>query len=71
MDNIMIDLEYKHKLEGDLNEIVYQIAKKNFKKEDYKELLEKARSINEQLLVLNIQYRYEQILSENKKNNMR
>jgi len=66
----MVDLEYKHKLEGELNEVVYQTAKKIFNGEDYKELLEKARSINEQLLVLGIQYRYEQIASENKKNNM-
>ena len=67
---MMADLEYRQELKNKYNELVYQIAQKNINGEDYNELLEKARSINEQLLVLDIQYRYESILADKIKNNM-
>lgn len=68
---MMADLEYRQELKNKYNELVYQIAQKNINNEDYNELLEQAKSLNEQLLVLDIQYRYESILADKKKNNMR
>ena len=63
---MMADLEYRHKLKNKYNELVRQIAQKNLNSEDYKELLEIVRSINEQLLVLDIQYHCNEITSNNK-----
>ena len=60
---MMADLEYRQELKIKYNEIVYQITQKILKGEDYKKLLDSARSINEQLLVLDIQYHYETIMT--------
>ena len=65
------DLEYRQELKNKYDELVYQIAKKNINEEDYTELLERARSINEQLLVLDIEIKYNSILSDYIKNNTR
>ena len=71
MEPIIVDLEHKKKLEIQYDELVCQIAEKNIRGENYSDLLEKVRTINEQLLILDIEISYEKMLKKDEKNNMR